>query len=322
MTDDITAALHRAAELLPDAPDRLSGVRRKRASRVRRRATAALGLLAVVGAGTAYGLTRGGGGADTVVPVTGTEQVTATGRVVQVPGKPPRFCAPVASTLELVIPKPPPAWCELGVDVRGVDFATLDQRYEKAGAVEGYATLTGQLDGDVLVVTKQEPQQQDQTPAYHVDPPCPAPAGGWHETGAGSDPDMSGLQAYQAQHAAEVAMIAVARPSSTVALPYLLTWGDPAPARAALRSAYGDQFCVLQSRWTKAEVADAVHELTPTFTGANGIYSWGSGQSLTKDGQISVDASAVRSTPELEAMVARHPKGLISIDYWLHPVTG
>ncbi|MDX6215634.1 MAG: hypothetical protein QOG99_1218, partial [Frankiales bacterium] len=47
----------------------------------------------------------------------------------------------------------------------------------------------------------------------------------------------------------------------------------------------------------------------------------GSGHSFGPDGQLLVDAEAVQSTPELEAIVARHPKGLIAIDYWLHPVT-
>lgn len=324
MTDDfVSEALRRAADLLPDSNDRLAGVRRKRTARVRRRATAAVGLLAVVGSGTAFGLTRGDGSSHpTVVADDGSTELTATGRVVQVPGKPPRFCANVADTLMLVDPKPPPAWCPLGVDVRGVDLAAVEDRYEKAGAVEGRATLTGHLDGDVLVVTQQQPPQPDPGPAFNVDPPCTPPAGGWRDTGPDANPDMTAAQQYQARHPDEVADIAVARPSKTQALPYVLTWGDPGPVRAALRGAYGDQLCVLQSRWTRAVFTAAQQDLTGDAARmqANGVYA-ASGRQFGLDGQLSVCAEAVRSTPELEAIVARHPAGLVRIDYWLHPVS-
>jgi hypothetical protein len=321
MTDDIRDALHRAAELLPDSPDRLQGVRRKRASRVRRRATAALAVVALVGAGTAYGLTRGGGGSAVVVPATGAADLTATGRVVQVPGKPPRACAstPVFGVGYAV--RPAPVWCELGVDVQGVDLATLDEKFEKDGAVEGYATLTGHLEADILVVTKQEPRQDAAPPPFTI-APCVAPPGGWRDYGHDTNPDVAAAQAYAAAHPDLVAEVAISRPTKTQAVPYLLTWGDPEPVRESLRSSYGDQMCVQHSRWTKEQVMSAVAEFTHDVVSSQGIYAYGSGHSLTNDGQLKVDVEAVRSTPQLEAIVARHPAGLIKIDYWLHPVTG
>ena len=325
MTDDISNALHRAADLLPDRPDRLAEVRRKRTSVVRRRATAAVGVLALVGAGTAYGLTRGGGGGSVVVvPVSTGVELTASGRVVQVPGKPPRFCADVGSTLMLVSPKPPPVWCALGVDVRGVDFTTLEQRYEKAGAVEGYATLTGHLDGDVLVVTAQRPPENQTAPAGFTAAPCPAPPGGWPTTPSGGNPDTTALTDYRNAHPDVVADVAISRPTNTTYGLYVLTYGDPQVVYDALGPTYGDVLCVAHSRWSRAELrsaaeefnghADDVHEL--------GVYQWMGSGAFQADGQMTVTASAVRVNADLQAIVARHPAGIIRIDYWLHPVTG
>ncbi|MCU1623918.1 MAG: hypothetical protein JWL79_2763 [Frankiales bacterium] len=321
MTEDINDALHRAAELLPDTPDRLQAVRRKRAGLVRRRATAALGVVALVVGGAAYGLMRTSGSTHTSVTANGdSNELTAMGRVVQVPGRPTRACANVASDAVGYSVRPAPAWCDLGIDVQGVDLAVLDDRFEKDGAVEGYATLTGHLEGDVLVVTKQEPRRDEPQPSVSI-APCTPPPGGWRDYGHETNPDVQAAQAYAGAHPDLVAEIAISRPSRTQAVPYLLTWGDPEPVHAALRSTYGDQMCLQRSQWTREQVAGAVAEFTHDVVSSQGVYSYGSGHSLTGEGQLKVDAEAVRSTPELEAIVARHPKGLIAIDYWLHPVT-
>jgi hypothetical protein len=329
MTDDdedITQALHRAADLLPGTNDRLTGVRRKRTAHVRRRVTAAAAVLIVAGAGSAFALTRGGSGS-VVLPVTTTAtasgEVTASGRVVEVPGKAPRFCAPSGVQLGLTVPPPPPQWCAFGVDVRGVDLTALENRREQAGAVEGYATLTGQVEGDLLVVTHQgatTSQPSTSRSAYHPYPGCTAPAGGWSQHPVTYDPPVEAMDHYRAQHVDEVAMISVARPDQHTAFPYVLTWGDPSGAQAAMRGSYGEEQCVLRSRWTQAEVVGAAHDLA-ALSSANQVYEYGSGHGLGDDGQIEVNGVAVRQTDALDALVARSPAGLVRIDYWLHPVT-
>lgn len=327
MTDDIREVLHRAAEMLPDTPDRLQSVRRKRTAHVRRRMTAAAAVLLVVSGATALGVTRGGGGSQVLLPANGSQELTATGRVVQVPGKAPRFCAPVAVATVLVFPTPPPQWCDLGVDVSGVDFATLQSRYEKDGAVQGEVTLTGRLerekDNDVLVVTDQEPpttSPETAGSAYHPYPGCSEPAGGWTQHPATYDPPVAAMDQYQAHHADEVALISVARPDPHTAVPYVLTWGDPAQAEAAMRSSYGDEQCVLQSKWTQEQVTSAAHDLAASAW-ANQVYEYGTGHGLGQDGQLLVNGAAVRPTAGLADLLARHPAGLIRIDYWLHPVS-
>lgn len=319
MTDpELSDVLRRAADLLPDTPDRLTGVRRKRTARTRRRAAGLAGVVALLGAGTAYGLTLNGTKPKTDVLTTASGSpstpgdLTATGRVVQVPGKSPRFCADGFSTGMLVTPKPAPAYCDLGVDVRGVDFATLKDRYEKDGAVEGYATLVGRLEGEVLVVTKQSTPEPDAFPP-NLDPPCPAPPGGWPAT---SNPDTGPMSAYQSQHPDLVAQVAIIRPTDNLAYTFVLTWGDPAPARSDL----GPGVCVLQSKVAKVDFDAATRDVSDRgFTRANGVYSFG-GSSLAPDGQIYAGLQAVRTTPALEALVAKYPAGTVRIDYWLHAV--
>jgi hypothetical protein len=325
MTDDIREVLHRAAEMLPDTPDRLQSVRRKRTAHVRRRVTAVVAVLLIVSGVTALGLTRGHGGSHVLLPVNGAQELTATGRVVQVPGKAPRFCAPAAVS-GLVSPLPPPQWCALGVDVRGVDFATLQSRYAKDGAVQGEATLTGRIerdnDNDVLVVTDQEPPiaaTESTGSTYHPYPGCSQPAGGWPQHPASYDPPVAAMDQYQARHVDQVAIISVARPDPRTAVPYVLTWGDPEQAKAAMRSSYGDEQCVLQSNWTQEQVTSAAHDLSASAA-ANQVYEYGSGHGLGQDGQLLIDAAAVRPTAGLSDLLARHPAGLIRIDYWLHPV--
>jgi hypothetical protein len=325
MTDDISETLHRAAELLPDSPDRLAGVRRKRASRVRRRAAAATAALALVGAGSAYALTRTATSPDVVSPVTdgGAGDLVASGEVVKVGDGPVKLCAPVPRTLLLILPRPAPRYCDLGVEVRGVDMDAVADRFERDGAISGRAELTGYLDGDVLVVTKQgAPVDEPASPGFDG-PPCPAPAGGWPRSNPYGDPDTSALTGYRNAHPDIVAEVAIARPTPSTYGFYVLTYGDPQVVYDALGPTYGDQLCVARSHWTRAQLQSASLEFRehPDEVKDLGVYTWMNDGALQPDGQLVVVASAARANAGLQAIVDRHPKGIIRIDYWLHPVT-
>ncbi len=284
--------------------------------RHRRRIGVLLGVLALVGGGTAYALTRPDTSrkVDVLSPTTSAPgDLTATGRVVHVPGGGPvRFCAPVMEAFGAINGPRIAKACDLGVDVTGVDLDTLTDRYERDGAVEGYATLVGHLDGEVLVVTRQsartpEPEREN------LDPPCSPPPGGWPLT---DNPNTRSMTNYQFHHRDLVAQIAIIRPSAALAYPFILTWGDPEPARAEL----GPGVCVLQSRMTKADFDAATRDvMVPALPRANGVYSYG-GYSLAPDGQLYSGVEAVRVTPGLEALVAKYPPGTVRVDYWLHPV--
>jgi hypothetical protein len=324
--DDMARVLGDAAELLPDAPDRLAGVHRKRSRLVRRRGAAALSLLALTGAGVALGTTGHRGTAPHVVtPVTEGRvgDVTASGEVVKVGSGPVKFCTPVLHTLMLVTPRPAPSYCDLGVEARGVDMDKISDRFELDGAISGRTELTGYLEGDVLVVTKQTtPSNEPAQPGFTA-PPCATPKGGWPAIPPGGNPNTTALTDYRNSHPDVIAEVAIARPTNTTYGLYALTYGDPQVVYDALGPTYGDKLCVARSRWTRAQLQGAVTEFRDHSDELRrlGVYMWLDRGELQPDGQLVVTASAARSTPDLEAIVARHPRGLIRIDYWLHPVS-
>ncbi len=243
-----------------------------------------------------------------------------SGRVVSVPGKPVRFCAPVATRGVLISPRPAPAYCDLGIDVEGVDLNRLEQRREQAGAVEGQASLTGTFDGTVLHVrTQSAPSKDAGLLDTFDDPPCTPPPGGWPTGPENENLNTDVLQGYQAAHDDEVPMVALARPSERQVLAYLLTAGDVTAAEAALRPTYGARLCVAKSNVTVAQVHAA--QTDPGLQGGPGtqIYAF-AGTGLRRDGQVTADVSATYETPAIAAAVARHPKGLVRLDLFLKPV--
>lgn len=245
----------------------------------------------------------------------------ASGRVVSVPGKPVRICAPTGDLGVAYSHPPPPAYCDLGVDVEGVDLDRLAQRREQDGAVEGQASLTGTWDGTTLRVRSQSAPDKDAgLREQFTDPPCPAPAGGWPTGPENENLNTDALQAYQAAHPDEVPIVALARPSSHQVVAYLMTAGDVAAAEAALRPTYATRLCVAKSRFTPAEVKAAQDD--PGLRGGPGsqIYAFG-GFGIGVDGQVTADVSATYETPAIAAAVARHPKGLVRLELFLKPVS-
>lgn len=245
----------------------------------------------------------------------------ASGRIVSVPGWPVRFCAPAPSTLMLITPTPPPAYCESGVDVEGVDLDALQGRREAEGAVEGYASLTGVWDGTTLVVTKQSAPNADPGPPARPDtPPCPAPEGGWPQDPEQANMNMQPMQEYAGRHPDEAVLVAMLRPSRTQVLAYYLTTGDVDEAERALRPLYQVKLCVAKSRWTKKELQSAQADV---FRPARGEQVFSAGAYLDPaTGQQTVHADATVLTPGLQAVLDQHPKGILVIDAWLKPVDG
>ena len=113
------------------------------------------------------------------------DRVTASGRLVRSETgdwfEPP---VPVTANFPLVR-RVRPAWPG-SVRIVGADFgAELTGRFERDGAVEGAATLTGTWAADRLRVERQDlhVRQPPKVPNWTV-PPCPPPAGGWPHTRA------------------------------------------------------------------------------------------------------------------------------------------
>ncbi len=335
MTDEdrfVDDALARAAQLLPDVPDRPARVRRARSARQRRRraTTAALTvlLLAAAGTGVAVAVHSTARSSDTItVGPDLSGELGATGLVVAVPGHRVRFCDPDSFSFGVAYPDgaPPPSDTCAGVDVVGVDLARLTDRAVQDGVVSGQAELEGSYADGVLHVQRQRSlMSRVSTPVGHDHPPCPAPAGGWAvQPGAAnsSNPDVTAAAAYATAHPAQVQQFAVLRPSPHRALVYLLTFGDPAVARAALGADYRpDELCVARSRYSAAQIAAASSDPALMVSSRDGVESTGDGIAPAT-GQPVDEVSVVVETPAMKAAVGRHPAGLIDLTAWLGPVT-
>jgi hypothetical protein len=266
-------------------------------------------------------------------------RVTATGRVVQVPDRPTRFCAPVAEASVGYAPgmEPPPAYCDFGVNLTGADLAGLTNRREKEGAVEGWATITGTYaDGTVTVETQEPAPATGSQPATHnVQPPCDEPPGGWprdprllHGPGYADEGDINmmaeqpALERYRSEHPGQIVEVALLRPYPDAVLMGVIAASDEAreAVEAGLRPAYGKRLCVVTTRYTPEQIRAARDDLSPITRRDDGIYG-GGGISISDDLQVRTEAEAVMLTEELDRAVRAHPDGLAVVRPWLVPAS-
>jgi hypothetical protein len=295
-------------------------------------------VLAVALAGCADSGAQGGGGTNesatesssaTTSPATPSDLVLRDGdkvsvqdaHVVAVPGRPVRLCAPLAIAAPGYGPggEPAPQYCDVGIDVSGVDLDSLVQRREKEGAVEGYADVRGTYRADAVTVNEQTAATQPAPTGLLPDrPPCPPPSGGWPLGAADRNLDTDAADEYMAAHPGAVMQIAILRPSDTQAVMYLLTAVDPAPVRTALAASYPNDLCAAQSRWTPSQVKTARSHIEHLALPTGGpIYEWG--EQLTPDGDVVVDVHLARVTDDVVAALADDPPGLIALNPWLKP---
>lgn len=308
--------------VLPRVRARAAELRHRRAVRTRLVGACALVVVAGVTAvvlvatlpGPGTGPVASGADVDRSSPLQDGNRVSASGVVAAVPGRSVRFCTPVAvAAIGTTGEGPPPAYCQYGVDVTGVDLAALQGRREVDGAVDGSAELHGVLQAGVLVVDRQGPPQLADLERPPTTPPCPEPAGGWATRG---EPDTLARQQYEDTHTGEVVASALARPTPEAVVVLVLTAGDPEPVRAALSASYpGDQLCVATSAFSTAQIDAAQRDPALALTPETGVHGYG--VSIGANGQPEVEAHATEVTPDLAAAVARQPEGLLVIDAWL-----
>lgn len=320
------------ATLVPDdgsRPDMLEAVRSRVRSRRRRRvAGAGLASVAVV-AVTATGVLLPDVGAHRQPPrrltsasgpiVRDGDLVSASGRVVAIPGRHVRFCTP-AIAYALIEPPPAPAYCDLGVDVTGVDLGALSRRREQGGAIEGYARLIGTYRAGTVRVTRQEAladERPSDPPSDSV--PCAAPAGGWPRGPHWENLDTSAVSAYQALHPDDIVTVALFRPSVAQVV-LTIAAQDPQRVSTTLRPAYGARLCVVAARYSAAEVGTAMDALS-AFTRGSRLGIWSVGQGVGADGQPHIEANVVMLTEKLVELERRFPAGLVQMKPWLAVVS-
>jgi hypothetical protein len=214
------------------------------------------------------------------------------------------------------------------VRIVGADFgADLTDRFERDGAVEGSATLTGTWAADRLQVERQGlyvPQHR-QIPNRTV-PPCPPPEGGWpHQTRGCGIKDVQTGEPPAAQYVgldydpgdlretgAAVAMTTF-RPSEDQAV-LVVAAADPEAVEAHLRPQLGQLLCVIPSKWTKAELEAVGAHLLAHHDDWN-LYAWG--DMSGEDGQAMITARLTRLLPEIATWADSLPAGILGLEPWL-----
>ena len=207
-----------------------------------------------------------------------------------------------------------PVWRPGAVGVVGADFDAVSNRFERSGAVEGRALVTGTWSGGQLHVEQQAapPPHGARRPRW-VTPPCPPPPQGWPILMRRIELcyDLGDLQTTGAAVA-----VGIFRPGPNRAV-LVVAAGDVAAVEARLRPQLGESLCVVPSRWTKAQldvVGDYLHYQWEPW----GLY--GLGLHYTDDGQARMAAQLVRVLPEIAAWAAALPKDILLLEPWLMPL--
>jgi hypothetical protein len=205
------------------------------------------------------------------------------------------------------------------VRITGASFDDLTNRFERDGAVEGYAAVTGIWSHDQFRATRQVTPEPipDGGPRWET-PPCPPPAGGWPHL------DWSRGTWGRGEHNLDYelgdlidtgAAVAVTtfRPSEDQAV-LVIAAADRDAVEAQLRPQLGDLLCVVTSRWTKAEV-DSVRAHLDAHWDEWNLYQLG--PSNDEDGQTHMAASLTRTLPEIADWAASLPSGIVALEPWL-----
>jgi hypothetical protein len=243
------------------------------------------------------------------------DAVEAAGRVVAVAGEvrfePPLARRPIRYTAET---RPAPKFSGLGIPVRGVELSALQDRFDKDGATEGFATLRGRWDAGALHVTDQGPPQWPVHPRQEwEDPPCPAPAGGWPH---GRENENLELPDELVQDPA-VATLLMVRPSATQVVLTVVS-RDPEGTWATWSPVFPGRLCVVKARWPRGKVetlSNQAQSRMPQFQ----AYQVGPGTDAVC--QPVVTLHVVRVLPTLIAWAADLPDGILDAHAWLHPLS-
>jgi hypothetical protein len=206
--------------------------------------------------------------------------------------------------------EPPPGRSGSDIRVRGVDLSRLDKRWEKGGAIEGWATLRGTWYDEELTVTDQTrpgyPSEPEDVPRWDV-PPCAPPQGGWprgrYRDVTGNDVDLEGR---------ETVTVVIFRPTRRSEVVVIASEAAEV-TRARLLPHLGDHLCVVQSRWTRGQVHEVREQL---HARARWITS---GETPTEDAQPQITAELLFVSADFSAYAAAVPDDLLRVSVWLTP---
>jgi hypothetical protein len=210
--------------------------------------------------------------------------------------------------------RPAPTASPLATRVEaGADFANLERRYERDGAVEGFAMVYGVWDRGRILIDRLTADRRRHSYPRWSEPPCPAPPGGWpigplalHEV----DLALGDLTATGAATA-----VVIFRPSEEHEV-LVVAVSDSAAVESRLRPHLGRRLCVVPSRWTNRQLDEVDEHVTISHEEWR-VYSWGRG--CDEHGQTHFRIETVRVTGVIAEWVASLPDGLVALDPCLVP---
>jgi hypothetical protein len=143
------------------------------------------------------------------------------------------------------------------VRVAGASFDDLSDRFERDGAVEGSAALTGVWSAGLFQVEGQgRPEYPRHRATRWVTPPCPPPDGGWPRPAWGPGARNLSFDLGDLRETGAAVAVTIFRPSEDQAV-LVVAADDTAAVAARLRPQLGKLLCVVPSRWSRAEL-DAI----------------------------------------------------------------
>lgn len=210
---------------------------------------------------------------------------------------------------------PAPRRSDYAVPVQGADFDAVEHRYERDGAVEGYAMVDGLWLGDRISVHRQTTQRPDRSLPRWSDPPCEPPPGGWPHGMNGRYVDNLEFDLGALEDSGVVVSVVTFRPSDDQAVLVVAATDVPA-VEAVLGPQLPNRLCVVPSRWTRAQLDDAQQHVLSMWA-AWGVYQCGKG--CDEQAQATVEVTLMRVTEEIADWVLGQPDGLIDLGPCLAP---
>jgi hypothetical protein len=205
------------------------------------------------------------------------------------------------------------------VRITGASFEGLANRFERDGAVEGYAAVTGiWSDGRMHAIRQTAPETAPDHDPLWESPPCSPPAGGWppldREGGSsGRGVDNLDFDLGDLEDTGAAVAVTTFRPSEEQAV-LVVAAADRDAVEARLRPQLGDSLCVVTSRWTKDELGAVREHLNAHWQEWN---LYGLGPLNGEDGQACVVANLTMVLPEIARWAATLPSGIVSLEPWL-----
>jgi hypothetical protein len=229
------------------------------------------------------------------------QTVTGAGPVVHRRGGETLFCPPVAT----VEGQP----CPLGIRLTG-------PRLHDIGGLRN-ATITGVYHGASIAVTAAKPLPARPSSLGHDDVPCAAPDNGWPNGAV----DLTAAENYRQAHARDVVLVAILHPSSTAAVAYVVTSGDPSAAGNALTKVYGNRLCVVRSPFSTAQLGAAKRLVDAHIGTAITDVNNGGGPTIDSHGRVQIRAAVPIVDRSFADLVDAQPAGIIQLSVWLRPAS-